>query len=85
MKQTILCLFAFFLTASAFAQEDNLARITGTVKDGANDQMVELVTIYVRGTQINTSSSENGRYSLDVPANRDLELVFSRVGYKENG
>lgn len=84
MKQTILCLFTFLWIASASAQEDNLARITGTVKDGSNNEMVELVTIYVRGTQINTSSSENGRYSLDVPANRDLELVFSRVGYKES-
>ena len=84
MKRILLFAFSILLTLSAIAQEDNLARITGTVKDGSNNEMVELVTIYVRGTQINTATAENGRYSLDVPANRDLELVFSRVGYKES-
>ncbi|MCI5081362.1 MAG: TonB-dependent receptor [Saprospiraceae bacterium] len=62
--------------------QDQKARITGKVTDGLTDQAVELVTVYVEGTSFVTETAQNGRYSLDVPAEQAFTLVFSRIGYK---
>ena len=74
------------LLFSAFAVfgQDKIARITGTVKDGSDEKPIDFVSIFIKGTNISTESAENGRYSLDVPAEQDFTLVFSRVGYKES-
>jgi hypothetical protein len=82
MKHAILFLL-LFSSLCVFGQ-DKIARITGIVKDGANEQPIDFVSIYVKGTNIATSTAENGRYSLDIPSDQDLVVVFTRVGYKES-
>ncbi len=79
---TLLCLLtgAFFF---AGAQTSQKATITGKVSDAQNNAPIELVTVFVRDTNLVTETSSNGRYSLEIPANQQLVLAFSRIGYKE--
>ena len=84
MKRLCYLLLALLVAAPAFAQENKKAQISGLVTDAGNGQPVEYATIYIRGTNIATESAPNGRYSLEVPADEDFVLVFTRIGYKES-
>jgi len=66
--------------ATVFAQQK--ATISGTITDRITDQPVELVTVYVQGTQNVAESDETGRYRILVDAENDFILNFSRIGYK---
>ena len=82
--RTIFTLFGIlFFISHSFAQNESKATITGIVTDASTDEPVELVTVYVKGTSVATESAVSGRYSIEVPAEKNFELVFSRLGYKE--
>ncbi|MCG8326709.1 MAG: TonB-dependent receptor [Chitinophagales bacterium] len=84
MKRYIPVVFALlFFTSLVNAQESAQASISGLVKDAVSDNAIELVTIYVKGSTSAVETSENGRYSIIVPANEDFTLVFTRIGYRE--
>ena len=81
----------FFLTAllvawwgAVAAQEDRKAVVSGIVSDAVSGEPVELVTIYIKGTNVSTESAPNGRYLLQVPADQPCTLIFTRIGYKES-
>jgi hypothetical protein len=76
----LLSLFAGFGTISAQDQP----QITGIVTDALSEEPVELVTIYVEGKTTAVESAENGRYSINLPAEQSLVLIFTRIGYKES-
>ena len=77
----ILLALAIGLTCWSFAQ--NTAQVYGVVTDADSQEPVELVTIYLQGTNTATESDASGNYRLNVPAERAATLVFSRIGYKE--
>ncbi|MEN0003646.1 MAG: carboxypeptidase-like regulatory domain-containing protein, partial [Bacteroidota bacterium] len=77
----ILCLFAFATLANA--QDGPTATVTGLVTDALSESPIDLVTIYIKDTNIATETAINGRYSLEVPAETAFTLVFSRLGYKD--
>lgn len=79
---TLLFLIAFGATMLK-AQTDRTALITGLVKDALSDAPIELVTVYVKDKNIVTETATTGRYRIEVPANEEFMLVFSRIGYKE--
>ncbi len=85
MKHTQLSLFALFLifVFPLSAQEANLAKVTGLVTDAVSETPVDLVTVYIDGTNKAVETSTTGRYSITVPANKDFVLVFSRIGYQK--
>ena len=71
----ILTVFAVLLGLNtAFAQTE----IRGVVTD-ANKQLLQGVTVQVKGAGKATSTDQQGRFSLPVPAN--ATLVFSFVGF----
>ena len=72
-----------FLLISLVALSQEKATIRGTITDRGTGESVDLVSVFVRGTQIFTESDESGRYRLQVDANTDFELVFSRIGYTQ--
>ena len=82
MKWLMACIgvFCFFF---AQAQNESFAIITGLVTDADSEAPVDLVTIYIEGTNKATESSTNGRYRISIPANEAITLVFTRIGYKE--
>ena len=70
----LLCFSLFcFLHLSLFAQHS----ITGTVKSGGAP--VPGVTVTVKGTQTSTLTNEEGKFSIEAPA--EATLVFSHVNY----
>jgi len=85
MYRRIIPLFVLVagICFSAQAQTSQGATITGIVTDAESKAPVELVTVYIRDTNLVTETSTNGRYSLEIPANQQMILVFSRIGYKE--
>ncbi len=77
-SRIIIVCFALISIASR-AQEN--AEVFGVIKDNKNKKL-ELVNVAVPGTQIGTSSDNKGNYSLIIPANRELKIVASFIGYK---
>jgi len=55
--------------------------ITGKVTDEKN-QAVEQVNISISGYPGGTSTGNDGSYSLEVPANKHLLIIYSFIGYK---
>lgn len=56
--------------------------ISGTVSD-KNGEALPGVNINIKGSSTGTSTDENGFYSLLIPENDDVTLVFSFVGFLE--
>lgn len=57
--------------------------ITGKVTDEKN-QPVELVNVSIYGYSGGATTSADGYYSLQVPAAKQLKIVFSFIGYKSD-
>ena len=79
MGRFLLIIIATFISTSAFSQ----AQITGKIVDVQNEQPIAYVTIYIKGTQVVTETTDNGRYAIDIPANKVCELIYTRTGYQE--
>ncbi|WP_343702588.1 TonB-dependent receptor [Chitinophaga sp.] len=70
-----LQILLLFLFARAIAQDK--VTISGTVTDG--QAMMPNVSIQIKGTNLGTTTTETGRFS--IQASRGQELVFSFLGY----
>lgn len=70
------------LLFSSWILAQNTATINGSVKD-ENEAAIEFVTVYIDSTSQATETAQNGRYSISIPAEKTVTLVFSRIGYKE--
>lgn len=66
------------ITGSLFAQD--FAEVYGKITDSVN-QPVPLVNIALAGQPGGTVTSADGSFSLKVPANRDLTLLITFVGF----
>ena len=56
--------------------------IRGTVTERLFDEPVELVTIYVQGSQNVVESDAKGKYRILVEPNKEFILNFTRIGYQ---
>ena len=63
----------------AFSQ----SKITGVVKD-RNNQAMPGVNVILLNTNLGTTTSAEGEFSLEVPNNPDNALVFSFIGYNSD-
>ncbi|MCK4689527.1 MAG: carboxypeptidase-like regulatory domain-containing protein, partial [Candidatus Marinimicrobia bacterium] len=79
----IILLLAFLVCAYpavTYAQE---VTITGFVRDMNTYREIGNVNIYIKGTQIGTSSDFAGRYLLRVPVTtRQMVIVFRHIAYE---
>ncbi|MHC1775197.1 MAG: carboxypeptidase-like regulatory domain-containing protein [Lentimicrobium sp.] len=73
-----IILVQIFITTSLVAQD--FAEVYGKITDSAN-QPVPLVNIALAGQPGGTVTKADGSYSLKVPANRDLSLLITFVGF----
>ena len=76
-------LLSAFSGVVLFGQTESSAIISGMITDAVSDDQIELVTVYIKDTNIAVESAANGRYRIEVPAEKSFTLVFSRIGYKE--
>lgn len=77
VNKTILVLFFFCSCLATFAQS---AHIRGVILD-KNNQPVDNVNVSCR--DIGTQSNANGFYSIDVPENQKVVVIFSHVSLKK--
>ena len=75
LKRLLFSIFVFlFMCADTSAQQN--ATVTGTVKD-PNGNPLFGATIGVIGRPIGVYTKDNGNFSLQVPANENLQLIIS--------
>ncbi len=60
------------------------AVVSGRITDATNEQVVEFVTVFIKGTNTAVRSDERGNFAIIIPANQRLTLGFRRVAYKES-
>ena len=77
--KTLLIIFMLIMSNFVFAQQ--VGMITGRVTDEKN-QPVELVNVSIFGSPGGTTTAADGSYSLQIPAARQLKIIFSFIGYK---
>ncbi|MHC1776922.1 MAG: SusC/RagA family TonB-linked outer membrane protein [Lentimicrobium sp.] len=79
---TLLLLPAFFMTIPGhiIGQDARPVKISGTVADYTNGELLPGVNVSVKGTQTGSVTDVNGKYILD--ALQGSILVFSFVGYE---
>lgn len=71
-----------FILLSTFLSAQT-ATVVGRVTDASNEQPVELVTVFIKGTSTGVRTDERGNFAIQVPAEKRLTLGFRRVAYKE--
>ena len=78
-----LMLITLFISAgitSVYARDDGKRRITGTVTD-ENGQPLPGAYVYIKGTEVGTTTNLDGMYVIDI--NQTDELTFSFISYLE--
>jgi len=81
MKRFYLFTFLLFSFLTSQAQTRD-ATVFGNIKDAVSNESVDLVTVYVEGTNIAVESNQAGLYRIKVPTGQAITIVFSRLGYK---
>ena len=82
MKQSYLTLFLVFCSFFLWGQSEK-AIITGIITDAVSDAPIDLALVYIKDTNVSAETAGNGRYRIEIPANEEVILIFSRIGYKE--
>jgi len=83
MRKIYTLLFLFLAATFLLqAQDAPTATVVGTITDGITENPIEVVTVYVEETSIAVESNSNGNYVIRIPADRPVDLAFSRIGYK---
>ncbi|MBD80802.1 MAG: TonB-dependent receptor [Crocinitomicaceae bacterium] len=76
-----LILIPFLLLIFKFTSGQETAVVFGTVVDSLG-QPVEAVSIGIVGTTKGATTKEDGTFKITVPANKDVQIAFSFIGYK---
>jgi len=76
-----LIVIFLFLNISFYVNGQEKALVVGIISDSL-DRPIELANITIDGTNIGTSSDENGRYKIKVPSNQNIKVLFTCIGYK---
>lgn len=79
MHKLALLLFVVLSPFFALAQASE-ATITGKVLD-SDQQPIELATVTIKGLARGVRTNAKGEFSLSIPADRNVILVFSYIGY----
>ena len=82
MRKTIYTVVLFILLSSqaVLAQQ---GIISGIVK-GTENQPLQFVNIAVKGTTAGVTTGKDGRFELSVPANQEIVILFSYIGYEKD-
>ncbi len=80
MQNIIKSLFFILIPMFISAQEST---VFGIIRDAISKNPVEIVTVYIEGTTKAVETNNKGYYKLSVPANKEINLIFSRIGYKK--
>lgn len=76
----LLIFISLLFSTQLFAQSNN-ATVIGKVT-GESGQPIELANISIKNYPIGTTTDRHGDYLLRIPAEKDVTLVYSFLGYK---
>ena len=76
----LIPLFILFIRTSGLGQT---ATVVGFVTDALTEDPVELATVYIEGTNRAVETDATGFFQMTIDANNPIELVCSRIGYRE--
>ncbi|MEZ4907193.1 MAG: carboxypeptidase-like regulatory domain-containing protein [Saprospiraceae bacterium] len=79
MRIRVFVLFSIY-SISLYSQE---ATVFGVIHDAISKNVVDYATIFVDGTTNVVNSDLDGLYTIKIPAQKELNLIFSRIGYKK--
>jgi TonB-linked SusC/RagA family outer membrane protein len=78
-RQLLFSLLATLVTSFALAQQD----VTGRVTDARDNSALSGVSVFVKGTHTGTTTNQDGRFRISVPANAVLVFTFTGFSDKE--
>ncbi len=83
--RAIVTLFLGLLLSSAWGQRsaECIYFIEGTIRDLSNSQPLPYANILIKGSHVGTTSDTAGYFRIDSICEKELDLVFSYVGYKK--
>ena len=73
----------FFFLVIPFIINAQKSTVFGVITDAITKDPVEIVTVYIDGTTTAVQTDSKGLYKLDIPANKSLDIIYSRIGYKK--
>ena len=77
--KTLLIIYMLIMSNFVFAQQ--VGMISGKVTDEKN-QPVELVNVSIFGSPGGTTTAADGSYSLQIPAAKQVKVIYSFIGFK---
>ncbi len=77
--RTLQLIILLCFSTHLFAQK---ITISGYLTDGFNGEALIYGNVFLKNTTIGTSSNEYGYYSIDIPADQDVVLIYSYLGYQ---
>lgn len=78
MRKTFFLIF-LFIQSLVYAQKVTLS---GYIKDAKNNESLPYVNILLKSSNEGTYSNSYGFYSIAIPADKEIELVISSVGFQ---
>jgi hypothetical protein len=82
MNRLAISFVIYFIVINNVLSQNN-ATVKGVVKDNEGN-VLGATSISVKGLTIGTITNDQGLFNLKIPANQDIILVFSRLGYKDS-
>jgi len=79
----LLSIISFLFASIQVASAQDQVIISGKVTDATTGEPVEFATVYVDNTSVNDETNLEGFYKLTVPKQKNIVVVFSRLGYVE--
>ena len=78
--KNLLFILSFLLVGSLSAQDK--ITISGYLTDETNGEALLFANVFIKESTTGVNSNEYGYYALDVPANENVTVVFSYLGYQ---
>jgi hypothetical protein len=79
-QNVVILLLMFFMVPAALVAQK--AKVTGSIRDN-NGKPVELANIAIIGEPGGTTSDKKGNFTLDVPANKQITIAVSYIGFAQ--
>lgn len=80
IRLVLFCLLVIILPGFLTAQQ---ASLVGIIRDIDNNQGIDFVTVFQKGSQNAVESDAYGQYSIKIPSGQKVTVIFSRIGYTD--
>jgi hypothetical protein len=82
MKLGTLIVFFFLVIVTQNIQAQDKVTISGYLSDATSGEALLYANILIKESKIGTNSNEYGFYSIDIPKDEKITLIYSYIGYR---